>query len=271
MSSIKIIKEKNIAEQLDQFFTKDSLAQYLFTVLNRYLIKEDIISDLWLEPSAGSGAFFKLMPVNKRLGIDIFPKISEIISCDFLEYPLTETNYITLGNPPFGKNSSLAVKFFNKCAKHSQIVAFIVPKTFKKQSIISKLDSSFHLEYSEDLPEYSFELEGESYNVPCVFQIWRRKDIQRELIKSKTKHIDFIFCTKEKANFAIQRVGANAGRIKDEFSSVANQSHYFIAASNEVKARLKNIDWNTVKYNTAGNPSIAKVELIDLYIKEKNK
>lgn len=261
---------RKIAEQLDQFFTKESLATSLFKILQGYLLKEKIEINNWLEPSAGSGAFFKLMPLEGRLGIDIAPQIEGVIQSDFLQYKLPNMPFITVGNPPFGKNSSLAIKFFNKCATVSEVIAFVVPKTFNKQSTISKLDSKFHLEFCEQLPENSFELQGKAYDVPCVFQIWRRKDILREKVVIIRKHEDFIFCSRENASFAIQRVGVNAGSLKRDLSTIASQSHYFIQASVEVEKLFSQIDWNCVKYNTAGNPSIAKGELIDLYIKEKN-
>lgn len=265
------ILKRNKAIELDQFFTKESLATNLFIVLQNYVKKENIQSGIWLEPSAGSGAFYKLMPQNNRLGIDIHPQIEGVIQSDFLEYSLPSHDYITLGNPPFGKNSSLAIKFFNKCANHSQIIAFVVPKTFNKDSVINKLDKNFHLEYSEDLPAYSFELQGKEYDVPCVFQIWRKKTHLRIKNHTVRKHEDFVFCNREEANFAIQRVGFNAGLIKKDISVIAAASHYFIKADQMVLDILSKINWNVVKYNTAGNPSIAKSELIDLYIREKSR
>lgn len=259
------------AQDLDQFFTKKSLAEYFFTILEDYLVKEEIEAQWWLEPSAGSGAFYHLMPENLRTGVDISPQIEGIVHADFLEYPLPDKKYITLGNPPFGKNSSLAIKFFNKCALLSEVIAFIVPKTFKKTSVINKLHPEFHLEYSEDLPDHSFELEGVPYNVPCVFQIWKKKTDVRSPIKMATTHTDFEFCQPLDANFAIQRVGVNAGAVKKEVLTVSPQSHYFIKSveGEEVINTFGRIDWSSVKYNTAGNPSISKGELVGLYETEK--
>ena len=37
--------------------------------------------------------------------------------------------------PPFGKVSSLAIRFFNKCAQFSDVIAFIIPRTFNKVSV----------------------------------------------------------------------------------------------------------------------------------------
>ena len=55
-----------------------------------------------------------------KIAYDIEPKFSETICYDFLETePLLDRGKIlVVGNPPFGKNSSLAVKFFN----HASIV-----------------------------------------------------------------------------------------------------------------------------------------------------
>ena len=38
----------------------------------------------FIEPSAGSGSFLKILPKNKRIGIDIEPRFDEIIKQDYL-------------------------------------------------------------------------------------------------------------------------------------------------------------------------------------------
>ncbi len=252
------------SKELDQFYTKKNIAEKCFNKTIQIIKQENITFDLWLEPSAGTGAFFNLLPDNK-LGIDLEPKTDNVILHDFLTFPLENKNYVSIGNPPFGKNSSLAIKFFNKCAGKSLLIALVLPKTFKKHSTLKKIDKFFHLIYEEDLPTFSFEFENKDYNVPCVFQIWKKKKEKREDITLPTKHLDFTFTTKDKANYAIQRVGANAGRLKENFSKYSATSHYFIQSNENVKIILKQIDWTSVKYNTAGNPSISKTELISLY------
>lgn len=259
------------SKELDQFYTKSAIAQECYHKTLEFLASHKIPQTYWLEPSAGTGAFYSLLPDNK-LGIDLDPKINHVICHDFLTYPLVRNDYLTIGNPPFGKNSSLAIKFFNKCAQHSLLIAFILPKTFKKNSTFKKLDAYFHLAFEFDLPDYSFEFENTDYNVPSVFQIWIKKSHTRPVIPSLTVHPDFIFTTKDNADFAIQRVGAAAGKVKEDFSAYAIASHYFIKCidnKNNVLNTFKNINWNLVKYNTAGNPSISKSELIELYQKNK--
>lgn len=249
---------------LDQFYTKKIVALDLFAKFNAIVLSNKLNSNDWLEPSAGAGAFFELMPVNK-LGLDLDVKVEKVIKADFLTYELSKKDYVVLGNPPFGKNSSLAIKFFNKAAEHAVLIGFIVPKTFKKDSVKNKLNRNFHLIYEEDLKKNSFEFEGKEYDVPCVFQVWIKKENLRELAIKNFTHKDFVFVEKEEADFAIQRVGVAAGKVKTDFKNYARASHYFLKASQEVREVFERIDWSSVKGNTAGNPSISKSELINLY------
>ena len=63
------------------------------------------------------------------------PEDERIIEQDFLEYTNSSTNLITIGNPPFGSRSKLAIDFFNKAATMSNVIAFIVPVSFMKWSV----------------------------------------------------------------------------------------------------------------------------------------
>ena len=76
-----------------------------------------------------------------------------IIKMDFLKFkPKENKKYLIIGNPPFGRSSSIAIKFFNKAALFSDCIAFILPRTFKRISIQNRLDLNFSLIYTKDLP-----------------------------------------------------------------------------------------------------------------------
>ena len=106
----------------------------------------------------------------------------------------TDKKIISIGNPPFGKASSLAVKFFNICAKFCDTVAFIIPRTFKRISVQNQLDLSFHLVYSEDLPYSTKDCVFEPMmNAKCCFQIWRKQDVKRNKVKLPKSHKDWKF------------------------------------------------------------------------------
>jgi len=226
--------------------------------------------DVVVEPSAGTGSFFNLMDASKSIGMDLDPKYPNVIAQDYFSFaPITDMTYIVIGNPPFGKNSSLAIKFFNH-SEYAQYIGFVVPKTFRKKSVQNRLDPMFHLIHDNPMPKDSFIFEGKPYDVPCCFQIWEKRDYRREKHLIKTQHTDFDFVNDlADTDFIIQRVGANAGAVKvDNLSKWKKPSHYYIKANidkNKLVEIFNNISFEEVKYNTAGNPSISKDELIELY------
>lgn len=195
---------------------------------------------------------------------------------------------LTIGNPPFGKNSTLAVKFFNRAAQFSDIIAFVLPNTFIKQSIKNKLDCSFILLSELPLPINSFTLENNLYHVPCVFQIWththsmdfinhvyKQNVAPRQIKKDLIKVDDFNFVkVLDNPDFIIRRNGALAGKIFTEnLEKWTTNNHYFIKVNDKnniqkVLNKLKALDLeNTpIKYATAGYPSIGKAELCALYV-----
>ena len=139
------------SNNLDQFYTKKEIAIQYFNKLKGIIYIDNF--DYLMEPSAGTGSFFNLLDSNKRIGLDLEPKCSDVQKLDFFDFePETNKNYLVIGNPPFGKISSTAVKFFNKSAEFSNVIAFIIPRTFKRVSIQNKLNEYFHLIFNEDLP-----------------------------------------------------------------------------------------------------------------------
>jgi hypothetical protein len=257
-----------LARNLDQFFTRPDVAARCLKSLESYMT--DAVNEwLWIEPSAGSGVFYDLMQVPK-IGIDIMSHRADIAQIDFLHWhPGTVRRKVAVvGNPPFGKNASLARRFFDHAAGFADIVAFIVPRTFEKPAFVNRLDRTMHLIHAEVLDECSFEFEGQPYAVPTVFQIWQKRADLRQQTKSVRTHRDFDFVSQPAADFAFQRVGARAGLVSVEGLSKSPQSHYFLKTrgpSRTVFDRLRAIDWAPIKYRTAGNPSIGKGELMAAY------
>ena len=253
--------------QLDCFYTKQHVVRMC---LDRLMQKADVSGhDIWLEPSAGSGAFLKHLP-QPRIGLDIAPSYPSIMQSDFLQWQpnFFYKSMIVVGNPPFGKNSSLAVKFFNHATKFSSRIAMIFPRTFRKDSIVNRLNNNFHLQDELILESDSFELSGVSHAVPTVFQIWSYQAAKRAMRCAPKTHADFMFVNKDLADFAIQRVGANAGRVKQNINAVSPNSHYFLKTKNALaREAFHQLDWATVKYDTAGNPSISKPDIVNLYTK----
>jgi hypothetical protein len=253
---------------LDQFFTRHDVANACFRKLLA-LKNFDCSKWLWVEPSAGAGAFLDILPAPK-IGLDILPQRRDISCADYLQWLPRHSNFkiAVVGNPPFGKNASLARKFFDHSANFADVIAFIVPRTFQKPSFVNRLDRQMHLVFEEVLAEESFEFEGLPYAVPTVFQIWEKRRMQRPLTILNKHHKDFAFVDSRDAHFAFQRVGARAGLVSREGLRKSPQSHYFLKSNIATQAlfeRLHDIDWNPIKWRTAGNPSIGKGELIATY------
>jgi hypothetical protein len=234
------------ARELDKFYTNS----------DGYKLEGEVV-----EPSAGSGAFAPYVDIM----LDIAPEGERIEQADFLEFDSSAyKNY--LGNPPFGRNSKLAKEFFNHAAKGKGVIGFIVPLTFRKVSVQNALNLNFHLVRDELLSRKSFTLKGKDYSVPCCFQVWEWREEARKKVVLPTKHEDFEFVKNyEEFDFAIRRVGGLAGKVIDAEKAGAPSSHYFIRG--EVRERMESLyeRFQEVASNTAGNPSLGKGELIQIY------
>jgi len=246
---------------LDKFYTKSEIAKYFIQKIDLSLYKNII------DPCAGAGAFSD--QIENCLAFDIVPENENIKQLDFFNFQENELEHpiLTISNVPFGVQSNLAISFFKKASTYSDTIAFILPKSFKKESIQNKLPLNFHLDYEEDVPDNSFTLNGIVYNVPCVFQIWNKKDFIRTIDKKIPTTDLFSFTKKEEANVSIRRVGIFAGKafITNDKSK---QSHYFIKTNIDANDFIKKI--NKIKWehnNTVGPKSISKKELIIEIIK----
>lgn len=262
-----------IVRDHDQFYTRGDTASYCVEKL--LALPQAQMPNVWfLEPSAGAGAFLQLLPVGRRYGLDIEPRHPEISRQDFLEYDFAaepeQGPVIVAGNPPFGRNSSLAIKFVNKAASFADVVAFILPKTFQKDSTVRRLDPHLHLREAHELPPFSFVFEGKPWDVPCVFQIWERKAERRIDPERQCTHPDFSFVKRSCADFAVRRVGRSAGIVLREFTNYSKVSHHFVKAADpeRVISVLASIDWTEVRQQTAGVPCVGKEELVRRYVEK---
>lgn len=263
---------------IDKFYTSPKIARKYFKYIKKNInIKK---KDLIIEPSAGNGVFIPLIKKisDNYLFYDIKPDNKEIIKQDYLKLNtkkiLLNNNKIhIIGNPPFGRQSSLAIKFIKKSCEFCDTISFILPKSFKKNSMRNKIPLNFHLIFQKDLPNNSFIINKNSYNVPCVFQIWVKKNFKR---KKQTKVISkyFNFVKKnQNPDIAIRRIGVNAGKLYINISDRNENSHYFLKIIKNKNKIIKLLQQN--KYNkfnnTVGPQSISKSELINYYIKIINK
>ena len=261
---------------LDQFYTQPPIAELCIAFLNRYM-RHHRTRYFYIEPSAGDGVFFNLLPKDHRFGIDIDPKSEGIYKCDFFLYKHSgPRRVIVVGNPPFGKNSSLAVKFFNHAASFPEVdfIAFIVPKTFRKVSIQNRLSMDFHLVDELDLPDESFLKDGNPFKVPCIFQVWKRMPIPRTSFSVNLNNDWFDFVKKhEQPDLAVRRVGFNAGACKADLGPCKSTTFYFLRLKPTMNktnfyvylnALKDNQKFLSVIGNTAGPRSLSKGEFLEV-------
>lgn len=257
---------------IDKYYTKNNIVELCIEYIKKHI--NILENDLIIEPSAGNGAFIqsiKNISQNYKF-IDIKPEHNEILETDFLDYSYNfdkskYDNIHIIGNPPFGRQSSNTIKFIKHCCKFANSISFILPKSFKKDSMQKYFKLNYHLIYQCDLPDNAFLVNNIEYNVPCIFQIWIYKNYNRP-VKEKLEPINYKFVKKtEDPDISFRRVGVYAGKIdKDINKSI--QSHYFIKFKNDLTIdeninKIKNIKFT--EKNTVGARSISKQELIEKF------
>jgi predicted RNA methylase len=256
-----ITKSKGKKHDLDKFYTLPAIAKSCIDLLD--LSEFSLI----IEPSAGSGSFSNQLPKD-TVALDLNPEHDGIRRQDFFDFVPAEVNgkILVIGNPPFGQQNSLALKFINHAARFADTIAFIIPRSFDKDSLKRRIDKNFHLISSTVLPAKSFTLNGEPYAVPCIFQIWERGTQPRidDSPKLTTEHFRFVKKS-DNPDFSIRRIGGNAGRASMN-TDVSDQSNYFIVNASTLSVSGLVTHINSLKFPSrdmgVGPRTISKGELI---------
>lgn len=264
---------------MDKFYTIPAISEKcLRTIGEKY---DWNTWDLVVEPSAGNGSFLTKIPTTKKVGIDIAPEHIDIIKKDFFEYKPQSglSNILVVGNPPFGRISSLAVKFFNHSAEWCNVIAFIIPKTFRRINLQNRLHRKFHLIYDEEIPSVPCSFTP-PMQVKCCFQIWEKRIEDRDIVKLSTKHADWDFLSygpqdkrgqptpPKGADFVILAYGGNCGNIvKTGLDTLSPKSWHWIKAKINVSLlieRFSSLNYSISK-DTARQNSIGRGDLVKLY------
>ena len=263
----------------EKFYTRDVIAKECVADLAR-IVQIDPDTDLLLEPSAGSGSFIPyLEPIaNCVIALDIEPDSKDVLRQDFLTWDGTSIvlpqggKIVTVGNPPFGRQSSLALKFIKHAAKFSQYIAFILPKSFMKLSMQEKVPLGLHLVHQRELDMNAFTINDQPHFVPCVFQIWERRAHAPRVRTPPPRSNLFAFASQSTPHhFAVRRVGVNAGTITPYPASQEcnTQTHYFIhlLKTTNISQTISNLQMCQFieSENTVGIKSISKREIVGVY------
>lgn len=294
----------------DAFYTKLDVADKC--VLDTLLHGNDF--GLVIEPSAGDGAFVasvktRLPTTVRVVALDIDPSDDSIVKQDFYKTTPAYFNIdastgkvLVVGNPPFGKNASDAIGFFNHAAKTigADTIAFIVPRSFRKPSVIDRLDANYQIMHDADLPVNSFRFRPNKTgaftecDVPTTLQVWTKSTTPRAKMVSRKRQLETATSATELIRFvpyataraaadgakfcdmSIQRVGVAAGRATLDQAYVNSKknsgNYYFVnipdaANLQKITADLENfsrhLENTPGKLECAGMPSISKAELLE--------
>ena len=259
------MKKGNYKMSLDKYYTYPKYAQYcyksLLKIAKKYKI--NIKKYTFLEPSAGNGAFFNLLPKDRRVGIDIEPEAKEIIKKDFFDWePDKDKKYITIGNPPFGLRSWLALAFINKASEFSDLVGFILPMYFDSDGKGSAKNrvKGLNLLHSEELPSDIFHNEV-PVKINTVWQVWGKRKNNKKKEKTCDDFVEiFTVCSDPRRRCGLKKLNKYAFFIQStfydkiklckKFEDVKYGSGYGIIVKKnkkQIEKHLNNIDW--LKYN----------------------
>lgn len=222
----------------------------------------------WIEPAGGTGAIVEAAwdrGVTDLVSFDIEPRHPRVDQGDFLQQHLHVSDAVTVSNPPFGRNNSLSIPFFNHAARFSEAVTFIVPRSWRKWSVINRLDRAFHLVADEDLSiNYVDEHGHDAYarnNLRTCVQVWRRGDVAREVVRVADRGV-VSKCRVADADVALTMFGFSCGTVATDFPrhTITTQLYLQLGHPRALEA-LKGVDYSRFFNNVAFTQALSLQEV----------
>jgi predicted RNA methylase len=250
----------------EQYYTPKPLALELVAQIEKTL--GPLAGKTVLEPAGGTGAFIEAVQakgVTNVISFDIEPLHELVKEGNFLEQEITEENLITISNPPFGRNNSLSIPFFNHAAKVSDAICFIVPRSWRKWSVTNRLDLGFELALDLDVEIDYVDAEGSPLSskthLATCFQIWKKANVPRSLVRVIDKGI-IEKVSPDKADVSLTTFGYGCGKVKTQFEPVANTTQMFLKLKHpQALAALESVDYSKFYKNTAYTEALSLQEI----------
>ena len=266
--------ETNLAPRLgntrvtgkEQFYTPIALAHNL--VSNVEAVLGSLQGKTVLEPAGGTGSFVEAAlskGAKQVISFDIEPLHEKVVLGSFLDQELTQQNLITISNPPFGRNNSLSIPFFNHAARVSDAICFIVPRSWRKWSVTNRLDLDFELVSDQDIDidyvDSSGELISDKSRLATCFQIWKRTTTPRVPVKI-TDMVVIQKVSPELADVSMTIFGYGCGSIKEDFERVPNTTQLFLKINHpQALVALRSVDFSRFYKSTAYTEALSIQEI----------
>ena len=255
----------------EQYYTPEPLAQELVATAVKLI--PNFAARTIIEPAGGTGSFLEAAEAagaKTFLSFDIEPKHPRVEAADFLQLPesllaVAGSDAVTISNPPFGRNNSLSIPFFNRAANHSEYICFIVPRSWRKWSVINRLDRRFHLIFDQDLKiDYVDEAGGllsKQSRLATCFQVWQRKAASRAIVKVADQGLISKVGPGD-ADVALTIFGYGCGTLRTDFEPVANSTRMFLKLNHPaVLQALQTVDYSRFYKNTAYTEALSLQEI----------
>lgn len=252
----------------EQYYTPDELAIRLTREV--IAVVGSLEGRTVLEPAGGTGAFIRaaqLLGAASVVSFDIEPKHSDVVRADFLSKKVRLSDAVAISNPPFGRNNSLSIPFFNKAAEHAEFICFIVPRSWRKWSVINRLDRRFELVADHDITMDYVDDQGTHLSkqllLKTCFQIWRRLPAGQSRPIYRVHDMGLITKVKpEDADIAMRVFGFNCGRVFEQFERKPNSTLMFLKLNDpRVLSVLKTANFERFFKNTAYTEALGIQEI----------
>ena len=240
----------------EQFYTPIALANTLVSSVEAVL--GSLQGKTVLEPAGGTGSFVEAAlskGAKQVISFDIEPLHEKVLLGSFLDQELTQQNLITISNPPFGRNNSLSIPFFNHAARVSDAICFIVPRSWRKWSVTNRLDLNFELVSDQDIDidyvDSSGELISDKSRLTTCFQIWKKTATPRVPVKITDMGV-IEKVSPELADVSMTIFGYGCGSIKKDFERVPNTTQLFLKLNHpQALSALRSVDFSRFYKSTA--------------------
>lgn len=257
----------------EQYYTPvdlaDRLVEQAWTTLADTFGAESLHSRTFIEPAGGTGAFVTSLQNRgalRVLSVDTDPHHPMVKRADFLKWqPKAVSDAITISNPPFGRNNKLSVRFFNHAAKFSEVIAFVVPRSWRKWSVINRLDARFELLADIDLETRYVDAHGQPLtahdHLRTAFQVWKRGKTMRPKLLVEDR--GFLRKTAPAdATHSLTTFGYGCGRVSTEFGMQAKSTNIYLRVDDPaVAAALPKLDYQRFSNHTAYTQAVSLQEI----------